>query len=212
MTPLQALKAKIDTSKLPSVEVLFLAALALLLQAADANVGEDKGKNNTGKQIAKFLAVCGILYPAAWCAACQSFYLLKALANALGLPYNSVTIVPLLIRLKPILRDHYGILPSASCGKMIDWAKERGLWKDADDVPHENIKAGWLVFFDTAVDKWGRWLRVIAAIATHIGMVVKGIPFETVEGNTSDKDRADGDGIEDKPRGFGRVVGYIAPY
>jgi hypothetical protein len=192
------------TPNLPSAQAVMEGATDLMEQAAAANVGE-VGGNNKGEMVAKMLAVCLILFPTFWCAACVTFYQLKSLANLLGRQYNKVTIVAVLIKLRPLLAAHYA-LPNASCGKKIAWGKERGIYRDRDEVDLKNLTRGWEVFFDTETDKRGRWKRAKPRVATHIGLAT-GRGTETVEGNTSDKDRADGDGMAVKPRDPSRIVG-----
>jgi len=165
---------------------------------------------NDGFQINRFQELLGIqqgdsdTYGDPYCAAACVFAGCKALAVNRGIPFtekNAVSVFRTL--LDDLTAEHFKA--SASCGIIRDAAKARGRWlrKDqwAQAVP------GDLVIFDFNKNPK-------KAARRHIGVVLGATAksLHTIEANTGPGEKGnqqDGQGIFERWRGYGNVIGFV---
>lgn len=163
-----------------------LQILAKAQHYADAKVAETPGMNNRGKEVDHFLRAVGVEPGEPWCA---------AFVSCCGMECHDPVLNKLAETRKWLNQNFF--LCSAGVVAIMNDAKHRGLW-----VPKKgtNVQAlpGWLVVYHFETG----W---------HIGIVKsdEGVELEVIEGNTSDGNDRDGDGVALKQRSKKYVVGYV---
>ena len=171
--------------------------------AANANIHEE-GKNNHGPQVKKFLACVGLEEGEPWCAACLSFYALKAMCLLLGIPFTPKNAAQVFWKHRDLLGTWFKA--SGSCGDILRNVGPYGKVIQRKDIV--KIPRSALIFHnfhggshaehvESCAKDWIRGDRDLEGKQTKI---------QANGGNTSDGDPADGDDFCRTSRSFATVV------
>ena len=166
---------------------------------------------NDRAQVARFLALFGLDFadssgkPYSYCAAGVAYAACKAWAflHKPQLP----TDLESLKTYKASIEAHY-FLPSASCGVMINDAKQRGTWVHRADIADGSQKPGWFVFYDWQGDGRADHIELVreGSDSTHL----RTIGFNTTEPG-ADGSQGNGGAVARRVRPYDKVFGYLKP-
>lgn len=158
---------------------------------------------NHGKMIDHWLAFCNLENPQngdgyPYCAAFGT----TCVGEALGFGVNLS-----LFETHKRMRD-MGILPSASCEEIEQYARRKGIWEPANH-PEPNI--GWFVLY--AFGSNPNHSNHLGIVKSRIGVNrltgIVTIEANTLSQNTGDQRNPSNGGIFEKRRGLSKIAGYV---